>query len=112
MYVGTSITGACPTLARSEATVPVRTFCWKIIDHKTLSLPALEALIMPRRNEGVLSARVCNRNFDVYCEQSGKYDCGHASLKTTQRYLHVEIGDLKKMHSLYHPRERMNRDDP
>ena len=73
--MGTSITGACPTLARSEATVPVRTFCWKIIDHKTLSLPALEALIMPRRNEGVLSARVCNRNFDVYCEQSGKYDC-------------------------------------
>ena len=31
---------------------------------------------------------------------------GHSSLKTTQRYLRVEIGDLKKMHSLYHPRER------
>ena len=31
---------------------------------------------------------------------------GHASLRTTQRYAHVEIGDLKKMHSLYHPRER------
>ncbi len=31
---------------------------------------------------------------------------GHSSLKTTQRYLKVEIGDLKKMHSLYHPRER------
>jgi len=31
---------------------------------------------------------------------------GHASLKTTQRYLKIEIGDLKKMHSLYHPRER------
>ncbi len=30
---------------------------------------------------------------------------GHSSLKTTQRYLRVEIGDLKKMHSLYHPRE-------
>ena len=33
---------------------------------------------------------------------------GHASLRTTQRYLRVEIGDLKKMHSLYHPREQMN----
>ncbi len=31
---------------------------------------------------------------------------GHASLKTTQKYLRVEISDLKKMHSLYHPRER------
>ena len=31
---------------------------------------------------------------------------GHASLKTTQRYLTIDISDLKKMHSLYHPRER------
>ncbi|MBA7706188.1 Tyrosine recombinase XerC [subsurface metagenome] len=31
---------------------------------------------------------------------------GHSSLKTTQRYLRVDIVDLKKMHSLYHPRER------
>ena len=31
---------------------------------------------------------------------------GHSSLRTTQRYLHIEISDLKKMHSLYHPRER------
>jgi len=31
---------------------------------------------------------------------------GHSSLKTTQKYLRVEIGDLKKMHSLYHPREK------
>lgn len=31
---------------------------------------------------------------------------GHSSLRTTQKYLHVEISDLKKMHSLYHPRER------
>lgn len=31
---------------------------------------------------------------------------GHASLRTTQRYLHVDIGDLKRMHSRYHPRER------
>jgi len=30
---------------------------------------------------------------------------GHESLNTTQRYLKVEIGDLKKMHSRYHPRE-------
>ena len=28
---------------------------------------------------------------------------GHASLKTTQKYLRVEIGDLKRVHSLYHP---------
>jgi integrase/recombinase XerD len=33
---------------------------------------------------------------------------GHASLRTTQRYAHVEIGDLKKMHSLHHPRELGN----
>ena len=31
---------------------------------------------------------------------------GHSSLRTTQRYLKIEIGDLKRMHSLYHPRER------
>ena len=35
---------------------------------------------------------------------------GHASLKTTQNYLRVEITDLKKMHSLYHPRETKNLD--
>jgi len=34
---------------------------------------------------------------------------GHASLRTTQRYAHVEIGDLKKMHSRYHPREKASR---
>jgi len=33
---------------------------------------------------------------------------GHASLRTTQRYLHIEISDLKKMHSLYHPREKQS----
>lgn len=33
---------------------------------------------------------------------------GHSSLRTTQRYLHVEISDLKKMHSLYHPREKQS----
>jgi site-specific recombinase XerD len=36
---------------------------------------------------------------------------GHSSLRTTQRYAHVEIGDLKKMHSQYHPRERITRTD-
>ena len=30
---------------------------------------------------------------------------GHESLRTTQKYVHLEISDLKKMHSLYHPRE-------
>jgi integrase/recombinase XerD len=31
---------------------------------------------------------------------------GHASLQTTQLYTLVEIGDLKTVHRLYHPRER------
>ena len=31
---------------------------------------------------------------------------GHASLQTTQRYLRIDISDLKKMHSQFHPRER------
>jgi integrase/recombinase XerD len=31
---------------------------------------------------------------------------GHASLQTTEIYTKVEIGDLKKVHRLYHPRER------
>jgi len=31
---------------------------------------------------------------------------GHESLRTTQKYVHLEISDLKKMHSLYHPREQ------
>lgn len=31
---------------------------------------------------------------------------GHASLKSTQRYTRVEIGDLKKVHERCHPRER------
>jgi integrase/recombinase XerD len=30
---------------------------------------------------------------------------GHSSLHTTQKYCHLEISDLKKMHALYHPRE-------
>ncbi len=36
---------------------------------------------------------------------------GHESLRTTQRYLRLEIGDLKRMHSLCHPRERILRRD-
>jgi len=38
-----------------------------------------------------------------------RYVCqllGHESLRTTQKYCHLEISDLKKMHSLYHPREQ------
>lgn len=31
---------------------------------------------------------------------------GHGSLRTTQRYLNVEIGDLKRLHARLHPRER------
>ena len=34
---------------------------------------------------------------------------GHSSLETTKRYLKIEIGDLKRMHSLYHPREQSSR---
>ena len=30
----------------------------------------------------------------------------HSSLNTTQRYTHVEISDLKKVHILTHPREK------
>jgi integrase/recombinase XerD len=29
---------------------------------------------------------------------------GHRSLNTTQQYLKIEIGDLKRVHGLYHPR--------
>lgn len=31
---------------------------------------------------------------------------GHSSLRTTQRYLQIEISELKKLHSQYHPREK------
>lgn len=31
---------------------------------------------------------------------------GHKSLETTMRYLNVEIGDLKRSHTKYHPREQ------
>lgn len=34
---------------------------------------------------------------------------GHASLQTTEIYTKVEIGDLKAVHRLYHPRERRRR---
>ena len=32
---------------------------------------------------------------------------GHESREAPQRYLRIEIGDLKRMHSMYHPRERV-----
>jgi len=32
---------------------------------------------------------------------------GHESLKTTAKYCHLDISDLKKMHSLYHPRDKV-----
>jgi len=34
---------------------------------------------------------------------------GHSSLNTTKRYTRVDITDLKKVHSLYHPREMKNK---
>jgi len=34
---------------------------------------------------------------------------GHRSLRTTQKYLRVEIGDLKEVHRRCHPREKMGR---
>lgn len=36
---------------------------------------------------------------------------GHKNLRTTQKYTRIEISDLKKVHSLYHPREaKQNRE--
>ena len=35
---------------------------------------------------------------------------GHRSLQTTQRYLSVEIGDLKRLHARLHPRETEGRE--
>ena len=49
------------------------------------------------------ATHLLHRNIDVtYIAQL----LGHRSLNTTQQYLKIEIGDLKRMHSLYHPRER------
>jgi integrase/recombinase XerD len=49
------------------------------------------------------ATHLLHRNVDVtYIAQL----LGHRSLNTTQQYLKIEIGDLKRMHSLYHPRER------
>ena len=49
------------------------------------------------------ATHLLHRNVDVaYIAQL----LGHQSLNTTQQYLKIEIGDLKRMHSLYHPRER------
>ncbi len=33
---------------------------------------------------------------------------GHESIKTTERYCHLTITDLKKVHALYHPREMID----
>jgi len=51
---------------------------------------------------GVASGLIANGVDIAYVAQL----LGHASLETTKRYLKIEIGDLKKMHALYHPRER------
>ena len=49
-----------------------------------------------------IATQLIQRNVDVsYISKL----LGHRSLNTTQQYLNIEIGDLKKIHSLYHPRE-------
>ena len=50
---------------------------------------------------GVASGLIANGVDIAYVAQL----LGHESLETTKRYLKIEIGDLKKMHALYHPRE-------
>lgn len=37
---------------------------------------------------------------------------GHESLETTARYMHLQIGDIKREHMLRHPRERQARGEP
>jgi len=36
---------------------------------------------------------------------------GHASISTTEKYLKIEIGDLKEVHGRTHPREQDDWDD-
>ncbi len=50
---------------------------------------------------GVASGLIANGVDIAYVAQL----LGHASLETTKRYLKIEIGDLKKMHALYHASE-------
>jgi site-specific recombinase XerD len=33
---------------------------------------------------------------------------GHESIKTTEKYCHLTITDLKKVHAMFHPREIKN----
>ena len=54
---------------------------------------------------GVASGLIANGVDITYIAQL----LGHESLETTKRYLKIEIGDLKKMHALYHPREHERR---
>ena len=54
-----------------------------------------------------VATHLLNNNVDIaYIAQL----LGHSSLRTTQQYLRIEIGDLKRMHSLYHPREKETRE--
>ena len=36
---------------------------------------------------------------------------GHSNLQTTQKYTHLNMEDLKKMHQLHHPRDSFGKDD-
>ena len=50
-----------------------------------------------------IASHLIQNNVDIkYVQQL----LGHESLKTTAKYCHLNIKDLKKMHSLYHPREK------
>jgi integrase/recombinase XerD len=76
--------------------------------NKSIMKP-IQIRLKSRKNLTVYSFRhaaathLLHRNVDVaYIAQL----LGHRSLNTTQQYLKIEIGDLKRMHSLYHPRER------
>ena len=81
-------------------------------DRKSINksvMKPIQARLKLKKNLTVYSFRhasathLLHRNVDVaYIAQL----LGHRSLNTTQQYLKIEIGDLKRMHSLYHPRER------
>ena len=81
-------------------------------DRKSINksvMKPIQARLKLKKNLTVYSFRhasathLLHRNVDVaYIAEL----LGHRSLNTTQQYLKIEIGDLKRMHSLYHPRER------